>query len=109
MVERYEVPTRVIFHVSGIAVIDLAYGVDPGASGEGRPKVFPDVLDGVDTKAIDTIFLDQRLDPSGERPGDRRVFRIDVRQGNAFVTQPTLFDVRLVVVIGDQAIGMKVA
>ena len=87
----------------------FADGIDTGRSSERRPKVFPDVFDSVDTKTIDTVILHQRFNPADERSRDPWVLRIDIRQNKRVVTQPTLFDVRLIVVVRNQTPGMEIA
>jgi len=87
----------------------LADGVDAGGSSKRWPKVFPDVLGGIDTDTVDAVVPDQSLNPAVECLDDPRVLRIHIRWSKLVVAQPTLFDVRLVVVISDETPGMEVA
>jgi len=82
-------------------MVYLADGVDAGGCSERRPKVFPDVLGGIDTKTINVVAFHQSFYPVNVRLENPRVLGIDVRQSKRVVTQPTLFDVRLVVIVSD--------
>ena len=46
---------------------------------ESRPKVFPDVLDGIDSQCIHIICLDQVLYPTIERIDDMWILSVEVR------------------------------
>jgi len=46
---------------------------------ESRPKIFPDVLDGIDPQSIDIVCLDQVLYPTIERIDDMWILSVEIR------------------------------
>ena len=82
-------------------MVHLTNGIDTGGFSKRWPKIFPNVLDGIDTKPIDVVVFHQSFNPADVCADDPRVFGIDVWQRKLVVAQPTLFDIRLVVVVSD--------
>jgi len=72
------------------------------------PKVLPDMLRRVDTQPVNLISLDDILDPSIHGLHNILVLRVQVRERKILVTDPTLLNVRLVVVVRDLAVRVVV-
>lgn len=65
------------------------------------------MLESIDAQTIYIIRVDQVFDPLVQFCYDGGVFGVDIRQREILVTQPALFYVCLIIVVADEALGMK--
>ena len=85
----------VLSKVSRVAIEHFADAVHASCSREAGPEVFLNVLDGVDSNAIEAVFLDKPRNPSVQQAADLRGLGVDVREtGNL-----ALLDTALVAVV----------
>lgn len=66
------------------------------------------MLDSVNTDTIGTVRADEVLDPAVQTRNIGVILSVGVCQRQAGITEPALLDVSLVVVVGDEALGVEV-
>lgn len=66
------------------------------------------MLDSVNTDTIGTVSADEVLDPAVQTRDIGVILSVGVCQRQAGITEPALLDVSLVVVVGDEALGVEV-
>ena len=84
---------------------DLSDTIYARGLAEGSPERSADVLGGVNTQTIDAIFLHESTDPRVVCADHRRVFGVNVGQGDFGVAKPALFNTCAVAPV-DRAIMM---
>ena len=104
---RLRTLTRIVRHVCRAPIVHLPEREDARGLREPGPEVLADVPDGVDPNAVDGVVGDEGLDPVVHGVHDDRVFRVDVYERERLVAEPALFDLGLVLEVGDVAFGVE--
>lgn len=86
-------------NVVGVTIENFSDTVHASVFNKLGPKVFSNVLDGVDSNCFETISPDQVTDPRVESGNDVGFFSVEVVQRDRGVTERTLLDHGLVVVV----------
>lgn len=87
---------------------NLSDGVYSSGASKVGPEVLTDVFHGVDTDTVGTVRANKVLDPAVQTRDIVFILRVGICQRQICVTEPALLDVSLVVVVGDEALGMEV-
>lgn len=88
--------------------IHLSKSKHPGRRDKAWPEIFPNMFDSVDPDAVDIVVRHQFLDPVVQGLDYLFIFCVEVWKRKTGIPEPAFLDVCLVVVVGDEALGVVV-